>query len=138
MTASSFRKGRGLKPLLLAVALSAGLHTGATLAQAAAPAPQTIDIPAGSLAQALDRLGEQTGALITYEPGLVQGLNAPRVSGQLSTSEVLRRLLRSEEHTSELQSLMRISYAVFCLKKTKQAHTSDSIYKSKYNKNTLK
>src|SRR3546814_5502529 len=28
---------------------------------------------------------------------------------------------RSEEHTSELQSLMRISYAVFCLKKTKQS-----------------
>src|SRR3546814_10202978 len=28
--------------------------------------------------------------------------------------------LRSEEHTSELQSLMRISYAVFCLKKTKK------------------
>src|SRR3546814_3826975 len=28
-----------------------------------------------------------------------------------------KRLLRSEEHTSELQSLMRISYAVFCLKK---------------------
>src|SRR3546814_3458446 len=30
---------------------------------------------------------------------------------------------RSEEHTSELQSLMRISYAVFCLKKTKTKHT---------------
>src|SRR3546814_1501547 len=30
-----------------------------------------------------------------------------------------RRLVRSEEHTSELQSLMRISYAVFCLKKKK-------------------
>src|SRR3546814_1606253 len=30
---------------------------------------------------------------------------------------------RSEEHTSELQSLMRISYAVFCLNKKKQAHT---------------
>src|SRR3546814_5592437 len=29
-------------------------------------------------------------------------------------------LVRSEEHTSELQSLMRISYAVFCLKKKKQ------------------
>src|SRR3546814_1579574 len=28
-----------------------------------------------------------------------------------------RNLIRSEEHTSELQSLMRISYAVFCLKK---------------------
>src|SRR3546814_7430738 len=30
---------------------------------------------------------------------------------------------RSEEHTSELQSLMRISYAVFCLKKKKQSVT---------------
>src|SRR3546814_8400621 len=30
---------------------------------------------------------------------------------------------RSEEHTSELQSLMRISYAVFCLKKKTQQHT---------------
>src|SRR3546814_8009329 len=32
--------------------------------------------------------------------------------------------LRSEEHTSELQSLMRISYAVFCLKKKKKHKTS--------------
>src|SRR3546814_1760402 len=32
--------------------------------------------------------------------------------------------LRSEEHTSELQSLMRISYAVFCLKKKKHTHTT--------------
>src|SRR3546814_1114041 len=31
--------------------------------------------------------------------------------------------VRSEEHTSELQSLMRISYAVFCLKKKKQTNT---------------
>src|SRR3546814_5161108 len=31
-----------------------------------------------------------------------------------------RRTIRSEEHTSELQSLMRISYAVFCLKKKTQ------------------
>src|SRR3546814_7032745 len=37
-----------------------------------------------------------------------------------------RNLLRSEEHTSELQSLMRISYAVFCLKKkqTKTKHNN--------------
>src|SRR3546814_9992083 len=34
-----------------------------------------------------------------------------------------RRVDRSEEHTSELQSLMRISYAVFCLKKKKKTHT---------------
>src|SRR3546814_3330441 len=34
-------------------------------------------------------------------------------------TEILERTVRSEEHTSELQSLMRISYAVFCLKKKK-------------------
>src|SRR3546814_1754292 len=33
---------------------------------------------------------------------------------------------RSEEHTSELQSLMRISYAVFCLKKKRQNHMTPS------------
>src|SRR3546814_6371681 len=38
---------------------------------------------------------------------------APGYDGMIAT-------LRSEEHTSELQSLMRISYAVFCLKKKKQ------------------
>src|SRR3546814_9000656 len=32
--------------------------------------------------------------------------------------------MRSEEHTSELQSLMRISYAVFCLKKTTEQRTN--------------
>src|SRR3546814_3364110 len=38
-----------------------------------------------------------------------------------------RLLIRSEEHTSELQSLMRISYAVFCLKKKKK-HTYQTTY----------
>src|SRR3546814_5444923 len=38
----------------------------------------------------------------------------------------LSGLLRSEEHTSELQSLMRISYAVFCLKKKKKRKTNTS------------
>src|SRR3546814_8330477 len=36
------------------------------------------------------------------------------------------RRQRSEEHTSELQSLMRISYAVFCLKKKKQTNNKQS------------
>src|SRR3546814_5710397 len=35
---------------------------------------------------------------------------------------------RSEEHTSELQSLMRISYAVFCLKKTTQLYSNATSY----------
>src|SRR3546814_4252670 len=39
-------------------------------------------------------------------------------SGHAHGDDVGEANLRSEEHTSELQSLMRISYAVFCLKKT--------------------
>src|SRR3546814_9194499 len=46
------------------------------------------------------------------------GFAQPVVAGQLGG-----RLVRSEEHTSELQSLMRISYAVFCLKKKKKNTT---------------
>src|SRR3546814_1137290 len=45
-------------------------------------------------------------------------------------------LLRSEEHTSELQSLMRISYAVFCLKTNNEAlqkHLIGQIYNSRHN-----
>src|SRR3546814_16471158 len=47
------------------------------------------------------------------------------VRAGLVDGELLRRRRarhRSEEHTSELQSLMRISYAVFCLKKKKKKH----------------
>src|SRR3546814_10328840 len=38
---------------------------------------------------------------------------------------------RSEEHTSELQSLMRISYAVFCLKKKKKTHKENINHKDR-------
>src|SRR3546814_6502003 len=58
---------------------------------------------------------------------------------EVAEHQVRRRALaqppgwqRSEEHTSELQSLMRISYAVFCLKKKKpnniSTHTKTTIY----------
>src|SRR3546814_7598390 len=39
---------------------------------------------------------------------------------------------RSEEHTSELQSLMRISYAVFCLKKKNESKPNDTAEEPKY------
>src|SRR3546814_5110902 len=55
---------------------------------------------------------EMVGELLPVQP-----------AGAIDAAELR---IRSEEHTSELQSLMRISYAVFCLKKTKthQNHTS--------------
>src|SRR3546814_2216621 len=83
----------------------------------------------------LSALGEQFGFTVQPQP-----LHAPHGAPRCSSTETRRliqlgelteaaRLLdrshemtgvvmRSEEHTSELQSLMRISYAVFCLKKT--------------------
>src|SRR3546814_3047144 len=44
--------------------------------------------------------------------------------------------IRSEEHTSELQSLMRISYAVFCLKKKKKHQLHNNQFKSTLYKST--
>src|SRR3546814_3597816 len=44
-------------------------------------------------------------------------------------------IFRSEEHTSELQSLMRISYAVFCLKQIKNSNT---IIENEYTHDTIK
>src|SRR3546814_9289941 len=45
---------------------------------------------------------------------LVGPVEIPQIARDFCVGEIL---VRSEEHTSELQSLMRISYAVFCLKK---------------------
>src|SRR3546814_8931079 len=59
---------------------------------------------------------------------LVDGLRAVLVGAALRRRLVRIRIghhTRSEEHTSELQSLMRISYAVFCLKK-KKTQTSNT------------
>src|SRR3546814_5971692 len=59
------------------------------------------------------------------------GASAPRIHRNVHPRRPLRPRAarrRSEEHTSELQSLMRISYAVFCLKKKKQTHYSKLSY----------
>src|SRR3546814_1742046 len=61
---------------------------------------------------------EQAGHLLHHDTGIaaVAGLDRAQCFHQSCPNS---DVLRSEEHTSELQSLMRISYAVFCLKKTK-------------------
>src|SRR3546814_2617278 len=48
-----------------------------------------------------------------------------------------QRAVRSEEHTSELQSLMRISYAVFCLKKKKTNKNIDKLHCSTHSSITI-
>src|SRR3546814_10869514 len=68
--------------------------------------------------------GERPGreAIPVIFAGVVNG-----GGGQVGGRAVLQILIeeRSEEHTSELQSLMRISYAVFCLKKKNQNKTTN-------------
>src|SRR3546814_5584306 len=58
--------------------------------------------------------------------GRVSSTDSSAIMALEAGRDVVRaaRCLRSEEQTSELQSLMRISYAVFCLKKKKHARTA--------------
>src|SRR3546814_3610772 len=69
-------------------------------------------------------VADRQGRLRKGRPGAMFQARAAGRAGHTRTAVsacrawlVLRFLPRSEEHTSELQSLMRISYAVFCLKK---------------------
>src|SRR3546814_7971694 len=60
----------------------------------------------------------------------VRGIGAGRrhLAGPARLDDLISRKNRSEEHTSELQSLMRISYAVFCLKKKKQKYIQQNLH----------
>src|SRR3546814_3007588 len=77
------------------------------------------------------------GASLFGERPLTVELLTNKVTGK-ERQRVLTALAagRSEGHTSELQSLMRISYAVFCLKKTKQQHTH-TLHRHKEDKTTM-
>src|SRR3546814_10106408 len=70
-----------------------------------------------------DYCGEESFEIFLLERGIASSHGQmPQRLRRLMTEMIERRICRSEEHTSELQSLMRISYAVFCLKKKKN-HT---------------
>src|SRR3546814_9858279 len=58
--------------------------------------------------------------LLLIRTRLIHGVSGARAIGPMASVSVSATGDRSEEHTSELQSLMRISYAVFCLKKKKK------------------
>src|SRR3546814_7384788 len=79
--------------------LLAAAHRGETTAEVTSAHPLSDDQVAALKKNLKSRLGRDVAVDLTVEPAILGGL------------------VRSEEHTSELQSLMRISYAVFCLKK---------------------
>src|SRR3546814_3143296 len=66
--------------------------------------------------------GTKTPSSFTVPEPVARMAKVCQSSSRLTPS-AFRGTGRSEEHTSELQSLMRISYAVFCLKKKKNTHT---------------
>src|SRR3546814_2432767 len=69
--------------------------------------------------QYIDAIGNKLGDRLPADTTLLAGKMLSRMVQQQSRVMTFADV-RSEEHTSELQSLMRISYAVFCLKKKKQ------------------
>src|SRR3546814_2910739 len=73
------------------------------------------------------------GTALLYATRAIEGLkgvNDDQTRGidivRKSLTSLVRQIARSEEHTSELQSLMRISYAVFCLKKKNTTITTST------------
>src|SRR3546814_3108741 len=80
-------------------------------------------VKVGNLALATDK-SRDAPLVIFLEHG------KSRFFSECAPANLRAELSRSEEHTSELQSLMRISYAVFCLKKKKTHDTTSSLARS--------
>src|SRR3546814_5152559 len=107
-----------------------------------------IDVARGKLHGRLDRVGRVFDFVVIFEGAAEPSKDLDRIlDGRLVHVDLLepaqqgtvlfemvaeflvrRRTNRSEEHTSELQSLMRISYAVFCLKKKKIKNQRQAIH----------
>src|SRR3546814_6281396 len=112
---------RTVKPCVKFLALPSSRHyysavenSSARNAMAGASLLTLLD----DIASVLDDVALLTKAASKKTAGVLGddiALNAQQVSGVVAKREL--PVVRSEEHTSELQSLMRISYAVFCLKK---------------------
>src|SRR3546814_6946542 len=110
---------RNLKSLLAASALLAGLVAAPALyAQDEPASPQPPMAGQGMMGQGGMMQG---GRGMMGQGGMMQG-----GQGMMNMMGQMSEMMRSEEHTSELQSLMRITYAVFCLKKkTHETRMSD-------------
>src|SRR3546814_1684415 len=83
---------------------------------------QIVNILAEPIARDLSLSDTQIGLMTGLAFALfytVLGIPIARFADRPTTNRVGLISIRSEEHTSELQSLMRISYAVFCLNKKK-------------------
>src|SRR3546814_2308470 len=92
--------------------------------------PYTTLFRSNDVVNAVAMLAEATGGYAAAQQAVADGLTARTEDLYSQLADIHDQLegSRSEEHTSELQSLMRISYAVFCLKKK---NSNNEIYAHK-------
>src|SRR3546814_4212807 len=87
------------------------------------------ETPARHIGPALVHDVERPVAAVEIVAPALIAFAAPEIRQHVGVAPPGRAQFRSEEHTSELQSLMRISYAVFCLKKKRQQiHKHEKTY----------
>src|SRR3546814_8223330 len=95
-----------------------GVHAMPVLSRLSLPLALSLLLASGTVAAAPDGADiDKVNGSITAESGQVYG-DLDNVNGSIRLEDGAHARDRSEEHTSELKSLMRISNAVFCLKKT--------------------
>src|SRR3546814_9532657 len=87
-------------------------------------AAEMCNVTQPALTKGVQKLEQELGGQLIYRERQLTHLTD---LGKAVLPMLERALARSEEHTSELQSLMRISYAVFCLKK-KNNHNENLPY----------
>src|SRR3546814_3284339 len=100
-----------------------------TLFRSAGEPPRVADNPPLTTSGPIRIMWEQLADLGPHERYVVDSttMTAAKAADEILAAHHAGRLHRSEEHTSELQSLMRNSYAVFCLKKkTKPSNTTNT------------
>lgn len=90
------RRGRGALALMMMTTTAIGLATPTAVRPAAAQEARQIafSIPAGSLSAALAAFGRQSGLQVTYVPAVVAGKRSPGLSGAMTASVALARLLQ--------------------------------------------
>src|SRR3546814_3439213 len=99
-----------------------------------------LSVGSGEFVAILGFSGTGKTTLISLMAGLINAdsgeivVNGRPSAGSGSDRGLVFQSYRSEEHTSELQSLMRISYAVFCLNKKTKLNTQDSRDRSRKQK----
>src|SRR3546814_5856752 len=91
--------------------------------------PIRFSVPSSGISDRSRKLGRGLGALLGESRREEPLVRAGQQDLPESEKDGYTGSYRSEEHTSEIQSLMRISYAVFCLKK----HNNTLAYKSTIN-----